>query len=415
MIILKFQHKISSFLESGETESDHLSYLEMIVDALPRRRIISAAQSAAVSKPASVAQETSRSSSDLNEVSAQGHASAHASAGHDEDEEKQDYVQVGGGEDAAMMSSLVHQVKDFFPDLGDGYIELCLLSSQKQLETVINFLLESNPPPALLDVRQDLKRTDPEFGVIEAKLTGKSAPSLAVANPEAKLDPSKVWVGKKPQEKHYDPQILKRDTALAEKTKKIANMIVEEEEIMAGMTPFLKLDEYDDDYNDEFEDYEPFSVKDSGQGDDPDSIRQQNRLMLAREAEEAFWESMKNVNHSRPVNNGEEIDEDEPDTKEFNPNKMRAPIRTGANATASAGGQQKQQPSDKQKQQPSDKQGKKNGQANWKKPASGAPGAAEDAPPMTKEQELRARARSAKNKAKVGNHHRKDRALKKQG
>lgn len=387
----------------------------MIVDALPRRRIISAALSATLSKPASVAQETSRSSSDYNEDSAQGHASAHASFGHDEDEEKQDYSRVGGGEDAAMMSSLVHQVKDFFPDLGDGYIELCLLSSQQQLETVINFLLESNPPPALLDVHQDLKRSDPEFAVVEAKLAGKSAPASA-AKPEAKLDPSKVWVGKKPQEKHYDPQILKRDTALAEKTKKIANMIVEEEEIMAGMTPFLKLDEYDDDYNDEFEDYEPFSVKDSGQGDDPDSIRQQNRLMLAREAEDAFWESMKNVNHLHPVNNGEEIDEDEPDTKDFNPNKMRAPIRSSA--TASASGQLKQQPGDKQ--------AKKNGQGNFKKPAPGAPGAASKAsesaagatsatPPMTKEQELRARARSAKNKAKVGNHHRKDRALKKQG
>lgn len=411
---MKFQYKISSFLESGETESDHLSYLEMIVDALPRRRIISSAESAAGSK------KISRSSPDFQEDPTTGHASAHASADHDEDEEKQDFSQLGGGEDAAMLSSLVHQVKDFFPDLGNGYIELCLLSSQQQLETVINFLLESNPPPALLGVRQDLKRTDPEFAAVETKLTGKSAPASGpeAATPEAKLDPSRVWVGKKPQEKRYDPQIVKRDTALAEKTKKIAKMIVEEEEIMAGMTPFLKLDEYDDDYNDEFEDYEPFSVKDSGQGDDPDSIRQQNRLMLAREAEDAFWESMKNANHSRPVNNGEEIDEDEPDTKEFNPNKMRAPIRSGASGAA---GQQKQQ-------QPDDKQPKKKGQANFKKPASGgAAGAGSTAseagasagtagaPPMTKEQELRARARSAKNKGKVGNHNRKDRALKKQG
>lgn len=387
----------------------------MIVDALPRRRIVSPGLDLSDEKPPSKSD---------SEAQARGHDASQTDYASSDAEEKR-VPPAETSDAAAMVNSLVLQVKDFFPDLGEGYIELCLLSSANQLETVINFLLESNPPPALLDVPQNLSRSDPEFAVVEAKLSGKAPPQAATTTkPEAeKLDPSRVWIGKKPQEKTYDPQVAKRDTALAEKTKKIAKMIEEEEELMAGVTPFLKLDEYDDDYNDEFEDYEPFGVKDSGQGDDQDSIRLQNRVMRAREAEDAFWESMRNVNHLHPVNSGEAIDEDA--EKKLLPNEARAATRRPApgsqskqqgSAPAGSGGEQK----------------KKSGQqVGGKKTGQGAPtganvggattspatttGAGAGAPAMTKEQELRARARSSKNKAKVANHHRKERALKKQG
>uniref|UniRef100_K3X5M3 CUE domain-containing protein n=1 Tax=Globisporangium ultimum (strain ATCC 200006 / CBS 805.95 / DAOM BR144) TaxID=431595 RepID=K3X5M3_GLOUD len=398
-----YKTKISSFLESGEVESDHLSYLEMIADGLPRRRIVP------VGMDSEKKLGTEKPSHDL--AQAKGHAEASV---HYEEEEKEDY---NHGEDAALLTSMVHQVKDFFPDLGDGYVELCLLSSQKQLEVVINFLLESNPPPALLDVPRDLSRSDPTFSLLEAQLTGKPpAPAKAskAKSDEQKLDPTRVWVGKKPQEKHYDPQIAKKDADLVNKTKKIADMIVEEEEIMAGMVPFLKLDEYDDDYNDEFEDYEPFSVHDSGLGDNQDSIRKHNRLLLAREAEDAFWESMKNKNHQYAANNDDEEDDDDEEEKVNASNTAKASFRppTGQQTT------QKQQPmptrNPQQKQNPANK---KNAAATPKNNGQKALTAADSAgtPPMTKEQELRARARNAKNKAKVGNHNRKDRALKKQG
>ncbi|KAF1315040.1 Ubiquitin system component cue, partial [Globisporangium splendens] len=377
--------KISSFLESSEVESDHLSYLEMITDGLPRRRIA----------PVGMDSEKKLDAEKPSHDPAQAKGNAETSV-HYEEEEKEDY---NDGEDAALLTSMVHQVKDFFPDLGDGYVELCLLSSQKQLEVVINFLLESNPPPALLDVPRDLKRSDPTFLLLEAQLTGKPPASAKAKNDKQKLDPTRVWVGKKPQEKHYDPQIAKKDADLVNKTKKIADMIVEEEEIMAGMVPFLKLDEYDDDYNDEFEDYEPFSVHDSGLGDDQDSIRKHNRLLLAREAEDAFWESMKNKNHQYSANNDDEEDVDDDEEEKVNAsNTAKAAFRPPA-------GQQTQKQQSLPSRNPQQKQNpanKKNATATSKNNGQKAPTAADSAgtPPMTKEQELRARARNAKNKAK---------------
>lgn len=356
----------------------------MIVDALPRRRIVSPGMASAAAASAAAAPASAIDDDAAPESSASSDA-------------------------PAAMRALVLQVQDLFPDLGDGYVELCLLSASLALETVINFLLESNPPPALLDVPRDLKRSDAAFAALEAKLSGK-VPAAAAAAPEAKLDPTRVWVGKKPMAKHYDPQIVRQDAAVAAKTKTIATLIVEEEEVMAGVTPFLKLDEYDDDYNDEFEDYEPFSVHDGGQMDDQDTIRERNRLLLAREAEDAFWESMRNRNHLQPTATGEAIDEDA--EKQLVPNAARAAPRRAAQA------QQQQQASSGAKQQgPSADQAtkKKQQQSGKKASGSGAPADGGAAPPMTKEQELRARARSAKNKAKVGNHHRKERALKKQG
>ncbi|KAG2506899.1 hypothetical protein JM18_009353, partial [Phytophthora kernoviae] len=97
-------------------------------------------------------------------------------------------------ESATSFEPMVNQVKDFFPDLGEGFVELCLLSSGLQVEVVINFLLESNPPPVLIDVPQDLKRSDPDFERLEAQITGKPAPAAKVSREEPKkLDPSRVW------------------------------------------------------------------------------------------------------------------------------------------------------------------------------------------------------------------------------
>ncbi|TYZ58699.1 hypothetical protein PybrP1_007839 [[Pythium] brassicae (nom. inval.)] len=413
-----YKDKISSYLEAGETGSEHLSYLEMIVDALPRRRVVSKSDSEPSRGDAAAAAAASRSDPALHTS-----ATVDNSARDDDAEEKP-----SGPPPAAATSALVAQVRDFFPDLGDGYVELCLLSAQHELETVVNFLLESNPPPALLGVRPSLQRSDPEFAAVEAQLTGNApvsvaAPVVATANyssDELALDPSRVWVGKKPQEKTYDPQVMKRDSAVAEKTKKIALLLEEEEQLLAGVAPVRQLDEYDDDYNDEFEDYEPFGVHDSGQGDDQDSVRLQNRLLRAREAEDAFWEGMRNVNRLQPALSGAPIDEDA--EKKLLPNAVRAgPRRAGAGGAADAAGGSEQRKKGGQQQQQPASGGKKSGAQGAKVPTgvsgatAGATEATDASPPGTKEQELRARARSAKNKAKVANHHRKERALKKQG
>jgi len=285
----------------------------------------------------------------------------------------------------------VDQVKDFFPDLGDGFIELCLLSSKRQVEVVINFMLESNPPPELIDVPQSLSKSDAEYERVKARVTGSPPPSN-------KLDPSQVWVGKKPQEKEYDPQIGKKDQHLAEKMKQIVAQYEEEDELIVagGVLPgVVTIDEYDDDYNDEFEDYEPFSVHDSGQLDDQEAVRELNRRIRAKEEEDAFWESMKNPNHRVVLD-----DEEEEGDSEEKPSDKRQ----------QSGGSSDSKPQSSRPNGPPKKAGDKK-----KGDGKSAVDEKQQKEAPTPQQQQRARARSNKNKAKVANHHRKERALKKMG
>eukprot|EP00644_Phytophthora_capsici_P005565 jgi/Phyca11/98429/e_gw1.2.751.1 len=307
--LCEYKEKVAEFFDRCKLDLENFSYLDMVIEELPRRRILPTLLTddlAAETKPRA-----------RNE--------------------------------SAVLAPMVHQVKDFFPDLGEGYVELCLLSSNLQVEVVINFLLESNPPPVLIDVPQDLKRSDPQFEQLEAHITGKPAPTPKVEESK-KLDPTKVWVGKKAMEKTYDPQVAKKDQQLVEKLKQYVTMYEEEEEFSGegpydgrsdGVTAF---DEYDDDYNDEFDDFVPFSIRDGGSADDQDAIREQNRKMRAKEEKDAFWEGMKNRNRENPLNSTEKPEE-----------------------------------------------------------------------PLTPQQLQRQRARKDKNKAKVANHNRKDRAMKKMG
>ncbi|EGZ07906.1 hypothetical protein PHYSODRAFT_527000 [Phytophthora sojae] len=301
--------KVAAYFDRCKLDVENFSYLDMVVEGLPRRRVLLTDDLAAETKP-----------------------------------------------QATVLAPMVLQVKDFFPDLGDGYVELCLLSSNLQVEVVINFLLESNPPPVLIDVAQDLKRCDPKFVRLEAQITGKPAPAPKKEESK-KLDPSRVWVGKKAMEKTYDPQIAKKDQQLVEKMKQLVDMYEEEDEYgqpLSGAGAYgsiddgiATLDEYDDDYNDEFDDFVPFSIRDGGSADDQDDIREQNRRMRLKEEKDAFWEGMRNRNRDNPLNAAGE--EKKPDEQ------------------------------------------------------------------LTPQQIQRQRARKDKNKAKVANHNRKDRAMKKMG
>ncbi|KAG7399409.1 hypothetical protein PHYBOEH_008923 [Phytophthora boehmeriae] len=394
--LCEYKNKTAAFFERCKLDQENFSYLDMVVENLPRRRILPAMlfdDLAAESKP------TVALSANAKEWTAPESSTVTVAV---DDETKAPLPQ--NDVSAPALDSLVNQVKDFIPDVGDGYVELCLLSSALQVEVVINFLLESNPPPVLIDVRKDLQRSDPEFDRLEAQITGKSASAAKVSREEPKkLDPSRVWVGKKAQEKHYDPQIAKKDQQLAEKMKQLAVMYDEEDEY--GMMPngdsygtrhdgdddVAALDEYDDDYNDEFEDYVPFSIRDSGNTDDQDAIREENRRMRAKEEKDAFWEGMRNRNRENPVNGaGGDDGEEEAETKAGDQSFSR--INTAPDPSPAG-------PKQKSSRRQNTKQG-----AEKKS----------DEPP-TPQQQQRMRARKDKNKAKIANHNRKDRALKKMG
>ncbi|GLE05300.1 hypothetical protein PINS_up014313 [Pythium insidiosum] len=390
-----FESKIVQCLETINMDRDSVSYLEVVVDGLPRRRIVVESYN-----------EKKRETAEPSPAPVEPPTSA---------------------QPQPELSSLIQQVQDLFPDLGDGYVALCLRASELNLETVINMLLEGNPPPSLLNVRQNLRLADRDFSALEKRvLSPDAAVAAAAATASAQsevVDPSRIWVGKKAQEKSYNPKLARQDPALVEKTMKIADAYAQEERnreaaraaaaanaaaaaaaaAATGATPSAMLngptsasdvaaasshpvyDEYDDDYNDEFEDYEPFSVHDSGQTDDQDAVREQNRLARAIEEEDAYWESMRNQNR-RLVDEADDDDEED-EAKEEKP--------------GSAGGARRAP-------QPNARRG-----GNWS--ARRGPANSSDGAPASAQSTQRQRNRETKNKAKIGNHHRKERALKKRG
>ncbi|KAF4127246.1 CUE domain-containing protein [Phytophthora infestans] len=378
--LCEYKHKVAEGFDRCKLDLENVSYLDLVIEQLPRRRIL----------PALL----------VDDLAAETKVKTALSADATEWEAPETDVALEEKQSVDLIP-MVNQVKDFFPDLGEGYVELCLLTSNLQVEVVINFLLEGNPPPVLLDAPQNLKRSDSEFVRLEAQITGKSVRATNKALESTKLDPSRVWVGKKAMEKTYDPQIAKKDQQLAVKMKQLVGMYEEEDEygdvrVYPRDDGVATLDEYDDDYNDEFDDFVPFSVRDGGSADDQDAIREQNRRVRVQEEKEAFWEGMRNRNRENPLSAADDGDgneaEDERRQDANSPDKSNS---VGAASQNSSG------PTHKSNRR---KDKKKEG-GEKKKPDEA----------LTPQQIQRQRARKDKNKAKVANHNRKDRAMKKMG
>ncbi|CAI5746626.1 unnamed protein product [Peronospora destructor] len=376
--LCEYKEKIADFFDRCKLDGESFSYLDMVIEDLPRRRILPSMlldDLAAETKPKAILSTNSKQQ-ELSETSDVAEDVMPASS--------QIY------ETKAMMASMVHQVKDFFPDLGDGYVELCLLCYNLQVEMVVNFLLESNPPPVLLGVPHDLKRSDSDFARLEEQINGKLVPEWEIEK-ATKLDPSRVWVGKKTTEKTYDPQIAKMDHQLVEKMKQLVVMYEEEDEY--GGVESGALDEYDDDYNDEFDDFVPFSIRDGGSVDDQDAICEENRKMRAKEEKDAFWEDMKNRNREIPLVPAKKYKDGDNEKEKDDLGEQKLSQPTSSRPESSTG------PKNKSTRRRDRRQG------DGKKPEE----------LLTPQQIQRQRAKKDKNKAKVANHNRKDRAMKKMG
>lgn len=322
-----YEQLLMQYFEASGMDRENISYWEVIVEGLPKRMVV---------------EEEFKSTLKTD----------HETESQPTPEYKVDSVDI----------ALISQVTELFPELGDGYVALCLLSTHNQVEQAVSFLLENNPPPVLLEIRHDLQLHDTDYLSFQSKVLG--IPVSTDQSPSEIVDPSRIWVGKRAQEKQYDPQVSRKDPRLVEKVKEMADTYADEENWREAMTKAMstvsleshavkKRDEYDDDYNDEFDEYEAFSVHDNGQVEDYDAIREQNRRIRVLEEETAYWESMRNPNH-RTI---DVVDHEEEKT----------PIELG------------------------------------------------DANPSKTTPSLGQRARNTKNKAKVGNHNRKNQALRKRG
>jgi len=235
-------------------------------------------------------------------------------------------------------SKAIAEVQEVFPHLGDGYVHRCLLAFDRRPDLVVNALLEDNLPP-------DLKGLNPSAGLEEVGAAGRrnpgdSAPMLPPApmpmpprpshpshnaslgnedgiqtrDPTAptdakaksgtkmsassrnvfdgdeldtadKLDPKRIWVGKKRQPIKYQHTGFDGD-----------------QELQQRFEHFDTLDnEYDDDYDDQWDEEGMWGVgvPDQGSQQDLEEIAKYNAQLKKKEEEEAFWQQMRNTNRDR--------------------------------------------------------------------------------------------------------------------
>ncbi|RHY32025.1 hypothetical protein DYB32_002950 [Aphanomyces invadans] len=258
---------------------------------------------------------------------------------------------------AAILQSIGVQVKDIFPDLGDGFLELVTVACEYSSDKVIVALLEDVLPPATL-------------------------------------------VGKKKLPDMYKPESVRADPEYLAKQLQLAQTYDQEP---AWPEP-VHMDEYNDDYNDELEEYEPFGVRDD-EPTDYEEIIARNKVVRAREAEDAFWESMRNPNHSQTERGDVDVEEGD-DGREGETKRRAATPPRGLVPTKGRGdGHAK-----KQQQPGSTANTERQVDRGAPRSKQGSPSTEED----PKKQQI-TRARKEQNKSVVANHRRKDKALKKQG
>ncbi|ETW08525.1 hypothetical protein H310_01088 [Aphanomyces invadans] len=299
---------------------------------------------------------------------------------------------------AAILQSIGVQVKDIFPDLGDGFLELVTVACEYSSDKVIVALLEDVLPPAVASLDRTLTKSDPRYIAITASAL-TSVPA-STTPPTSKADPTQIWVGKKKLPDMYKPESVRADPEYLAKQLQLAQTYDQEP---AWPEP-VHMDEYNDDYNDELEEYEPFGVRDDEPTDYEDIIAR-NKVVRAREAEDAFWESMRNPNHSQTERGDVDVEEGD-DGREGETKRRAATPPRGLVPTKGRGdGHAK-----KQQQPGSTANTERQVDRGAPRSKQGSPSTEED----PKKQQI-TRARKEQNKSVVANHRRKDKALKKQG
>jgi hypothetical protein len=267
---------------------------------------------------------------------------------------------------ASEIQRRIQQVHNVLPDLGEGYIETALSCFQGDVSKTVAFLLEgqtdsSSLPPAL-------QRIDSKLPARHVETTPNS---YSLNDEEARLA-TKV---------------------------RLAQMERVQEQEAYALTVVGNSNEYDDDYDDQYDGLDGGGELGGGDGEsydvDLDTIRTYNRATRQAEAEDQFWEESRNTNRQKP-----QTDRASEAKTYSGPDKGKGGRVIGPDG----------------RYLPFEKSGKKAGkkpventtaidQATSKPAANGKTGDATSSSIQKR--------RKNQNKAKLANHHRKERAQKK--
>ncbi|XP_048774497.2 activating signal cointegrator 1 complex subunit 2-like isoform X3 [Ostrea edulis] len=206
------------------------------------------------------------------------------------------------------LESMIASVKDLLPDLGEGFIEICLEETAYDIEKVINFVLEDKLPPSLQTIDRQLPRklpTPPEDSVIAQRANIFDHDEFDVYSRD-KVDMSRVHKGKRGKTDKmdlYDEDMAALKPKLTEKYGYQVHVEVVETDDTSEM--------YDDEYDDT---YDTINVG-ADDDDSADELSQRRqftvpRVLAARRDNKADYNE----------ESSEESDEETPMKDEFVPN-----------------------------------------------------------------------------------------------
>lgn len=183
-------------------------------------------------------------------------------------------------------TSMISQVHDLFPDLGDGFIEACLEANDDNVEMVIMQLVEDNLPPSLAQLDRSMARkplmsahaTVEELKHLEAEAAARDSliqqefeepQQESILNSRKNIydndefdifarrtvDASKVYVGKK--DKGNADSLLDDKSFIQSEKQNVLKRVV---------------DMYDDDYDDTYDDINDAGVPSIMDDDDEDVV-----------------------------------------------------------------------------------------------------------------------------------------------
>mmetsp|Transcript_15246 Transcript_15246/g.22826 ORF Transcript_15246/g.22826 Transcript_15246/m.22826 type:complete len:636 (+) Transcript_15246:149-2056(+) len=312
---------------------------------------------------------------------------------------------------------LVSQVRDLFPFYGDGYIEAALACYNHNLENTTAALLELQSDPSNKSIHPRLKLLDPKL-------------------------PSR----RKGSKNRYDDDETEADL----QAKEIQRRHLREMEVQQENEEFIlaqAMGEYDDDYDDQYDGVgggeDGVGGMDGGLYDmDYAAVKAYNKVARGAEEDRLFWEENQNTNRRKAKGSGNkngnkksdsgdgESDSNSGTDENDNQKKFRGPEKGKGGRligpdgrylpfpkSKNKGGGQQNNNNNAQGQQDSKvestntKSGnKQNGNGGKVGAGGGGNDKKKDAPvELTKIQKRR----KNDNKAKIGNHNRKDRATKK--
>ncbi|KAM4051625.1 activating signal cointegrator 1 complex subunit 2 [Anomaloglossus baeobatrachus] len=194
------------------------------------------------------------------------------------------------------LDSLVSQVKDLLPELGEGFILRCLEEYGHNPEIVINHLLEENLSPRLLELDRSMPRpvqVNP-CPLVTSRSNIFADDEFDVFSRDA-VDTSRIWKGRRKQE--TAAQILSDKSVIVSQKERYASYSIVSEEHPVDA-------DYDDEYDDTY-DGNQVGANDADSDDELISRRPFTipRVLMSRErndAEEEFEEEEAEEETVRP-------------------------------------------------------------------------------------------------------------------